>query len=165
MAESAIPWRWIGTTGGDRLVIRIGSATVVDVRAGSSTRGGADLNATWRDDDGSTTSAGSSASGTIRRPANVTYLGLYALQHRGQESAASPRRTATTSTSRRRWGGFADVFSRDRPARLPGPRAIGHVRYSTAGSSNLRNAQPITGEDRPADPIAIAHNGNLNERG
>jgi len=57
-------------------------------------------------------------------------------------------------------GWVADVFSRDRLKRLPGHRAIGHVRYSTAGSSNLRNAQPITATTAHG-PVAIAHNGNL----
>src|SRR2546427_5441374 len=57
-------------------------------------------------------------------------------------------------------GWVADVFSPERLRRLPGHRAIGHVRYSTAGSSNLRNAQPITATTARG-PIAIAHNGNL----
>ena len=57
-------------------------------------------------------------------------------------------------------GWVADVFSPERLRRLPGHRAIGHVRYSTAGSSNLRNAQPITATFARG-PIAIAHNGNL----
>ena len=56
--------------------------------------------------------------------------------------------------------GWADVFSRDRLKRLPGNRAIGHVRYSTAGSSNLRNAQPISAQTAHG-PVAIGHNGNL----
>src|SRR2546428_10720305 len=57
-------------------------------------------------------------------------------------------------------GWVADVFGPERLRRLPGHRAIGHVRYSTAGSSNLRNAQPITA-NTARGPIAIAHNGNL----
>src|SRR5438128_8722092 len=57
-------------------------------------------------------------------------------------------------------GWVADVFSTERLRRLPGHRAIGHVRYSTAGSSRLRNAQPITA-NTVHGPIAIAHNGNL----
>src|SRR5262245_66203501 len=57
-------------------------------------------------------------------------------------------------------GWVADVFSPERLRRLPGHRAIGHVRYSTAGSSNLKNAQPITATTARG-PIAIAHNGNL----
>src|SRR6185503_12222065 len=57
-------------------------------------------------------------------------------------------------------GWVADVFSPERLRRLAGHRAIGHVRYSTAGSSNLKNAQPITA-NTARGPIAIAHNGNL----
>ena len=92
--------------------------------------------------------------------ANVTYLGLYALQHRGQESAGIASTDGRAFQVEKAMGWVADVFSRDRLKRLPGTRAIGHVRYSTAGSSNLRNAQPITANTAHG-PVAIAHNGNL----
>jgi len=92
--------------------------------------------------------------------ANVVYLGLYALQHRGQESAGIASTDGDHFQVEKAMGWVADVFSRDRLKRLPGHRAIGHVRYSTAGSSNLRNAQPITGTTAHG-PVAIAHNGNL----
>ena len=92
--------------------------------------------------------------------ANVTYLGLYALQHRGQESAGIAASDGTAFHTEKAMGWVADVFSPERLRRLPGTRAIGHVRYSTAGSSNLRNAQPITASTARG-PIAIAHNGNL----
>jgi amidophosphoribosyltransferase len=92
--------------------------------------------------------------------ANVTYLGLYALQHRGQESAGIAATDGTSFHVEKAMGWVADVFSPERLRRLPGNRAIGHVRYSTAGSSNLRNAQPITASTARG-PIAIAHNGNL----
>jgi amidophosphoribosyltransferase len=92
--------------------------------------------------------------------ANVTYLGLYALQHRGQESAGIAATDGDSFHIEKAMGWVADVFSRERLRRLPGHRAIGHVRYSTAGSSNLRNAQPITAKTARG-PIAIAHNGNL----
>src|SRR5262245_11766845 len=92
--------------------------------------------------------------------ANVTYLGLYALQHRGQESAGIAATDGTAFHVEKAMGWVADVFSPERLRRLPGTRAIGHVRYSTAGSSNLRNAQPITASTARG-PIAIAHNGNL----
>jgi amidophosphoribosyltransferase len=92
--------------------------------------------------------------------ANVTYLGLYALQHRGQESAGIAATDGTSFHTEKAMGWVADVFSPERLRRLPGHRAIGHVRYSTAGSSNLRNAQPIT-VTTGRGPIAIAHNGNL----
>jgi amidophosphoribosyltransferase len=92
--------------------------------------------------------------------ANVTYLGLYALQHRGQESAGIASTDGTVFHVEKAMGWVADVFSRERLKRLPGQRAIGHVRYSTAGSSNVRNAQPITANTAHG-PVAIAHNGNL----
>ncbi|HBH02269.1 MAG: amidophosphoribosyltransferase [Candidatus Rokubacteria bacterium RBG_16_73_20] len=91
---------------------------------------------------------------------NVAYLGLYALQHRGQESAGIAASDGTTIHTEKAMGWVADVFGRERLRRLPGHRAMGHVRYSTAGSSNLKNAQPITATT-VRGPIAIAHNGNL----
>ena len=78
--------------------------------------------------------------------ANVAYLGLYSLQHRGQESAGIAATDGQSFHVEKAMGWVADVFSRDRLKRLPGHRAIGHVRYSTAGSSNLRNAQPISAQ-------------------
>jgi amidophosphoribosyltransferase len=93
--------------------------------------------------------------------ANLTYLGLYALQHRGQESAGIAALTADARIHvEREMGYVADVFTEERLARLPGRTAIGHVRYSTAGASLLANAQPIvfaTGRG----PLGLAHNGNL----
>src|SRR4029079_16286341 len=88
------------------------------------------------------------------------YLGLHALQHRGQESAGL---VASDSGALRRhveMGLVSDIFNRNVLARLPGRQAIGHVRYSTAGSSELRNAQPFL-FDYALGSIAIAHNGNL----
>jgi amidophosphoribosyltransferase len=92
--------------------------------------------------------------------ANVAYLGLYALQHRGQESAGIASTDGNAFHVEKAMGWVADVFSRERLKRLPGHRAIGHVRYSTAGSSSVRNAQPITANTAHG-PVAIAHNGNL----
>lgn len=92
--------------------------------------------------------------------ANVTYLGLYALQHRGQESAGIGATDGENFHIEKAMGWVADVFTRERLRRLPGHRAIGHVRYSTAGASSLRNAQPITAKTARG-PVAIAHNGNL----
>ena len=119
--------------------------------------------------------------------ANLVYLGLYALQHRGQESAG----IASVSTdgvhsegnigqvcdsdgtgerlirpgtpqihSEKEMGHVADIFTEARIARLPGDTAIGHVRYSTAGGSMLCNAQPIVASTNKG-PIALAHNGNF----
>jgi amidophosphoribosyltransferase len=92
--------------------------------------------------------------------ANVTYLGLYALQHRGQEAAGIASTDGHAFQVEKAMGWVADVFSRDRLRRLPGHRAMGHVRYSTAGRSTLRNAQPISA-NTVHGPVAIAHNGNL----
>lgn len=92
--------------------------------------------------------------------ANLTYLGLYALQHRGQEGAgicSSDGRRLFLEKSR---GLIADVFNEKRLRRLPGHMSIGHNRYSTAGSSVLRNVQPIVA-NFALGTLAIAHNGNL----
>ena len=93
--------------------------------------------------------------------ANLAYLGLYALQHRGQESAGiATLDDAGAIHVEREMGYVADVFDEVRISRLPGRTAIGHVRYSTAGASLLANAQPIvfaTGRG----PLGLAHNGNL----
>ncbi|MBI4653604.1 MAG: amidophosphoribosyltransferase [Nitrospirae bacterium] len=92
--------------------------------------------------------------------ANLTYLGLHALQHRGQEGAgicSSDRRHLYIEKS---MGLVADIFSEKRLRRLPGDIAIGHNRYSTAGSSVLKNVQPIM-VNFSLGSLAIAHNGNL----
>ncbi|MEO8378544.1 MAG: amidophosphoribosyltransferase [Acidobacteriota bacterium] len=93
--------------------------------------------------------------------ANLVYLGLYALQHRGQESAGIASVTDEGRiVSEKEMGYVADVFTAERLARLPGDTAIGHVRYSTAGGSMLCNAQPIVAFTSKG-AIAVAHNGNL----
>jgi amidophosphoribosyltransferase len=92
--------------------------------------------------------------------ANMTYLGLYALQHRGQESGGIAASDGGQVRVSRAMGYVADVFDTETLAGLPGTRAIGHVRYSTAGSSHLLNAQPIL-IDCAHGQIAIGHNGNL----
>ncbi|MSP63574.1 MAG: amidophosphoribosyltransferase [Myxococcales bacterium] len=91
--------------------------------------------------------------------ANITYLGLHALQHRGQESAGIVTSDGDRLHPARKMGLVAD-FSRDELAKLPGNLAIGHVRYSTAGESIVKNAQPFTVEYAHG-AIAISHNGNL----
>ena len=90
----------------------------------------------------------------------LTYLSLYALQHRGQESAGIVTSDGDELTRRAGMGLVADVFSREVLAALPGRAAIGHVRYSTAGDSHSSNAQPFLLRHHRG-PIAIAHNGNL----
>ena len=92
--------------------------------------------------------------------ANMVYLGLYALQHRGQESCGIVSSDGKALISHRQMGLVADVFKEDVIKRLEGPSAIGHNRYSTQGQSHLKNAQPFVVEYSQG-PIAIAHNGNL----
>jgi amidophosphoribosyltransferase len=92
--------------------------------------------------------------------ANMTYLGLYALQHRGQESAGIAASDGGQVRVSRSMGYVADGFGSDELAHLPGPLAIGHVRYSTAGESKLSNAQPIL-IDCAHGQIALCHNGNI----
>ncbi|MDX1814992.1 MAG: class II glutamine amidotransferase, partial [Thermodesulfobacteriota bacterium] len=92
--------------------------------------------------------------------ANLVYLGLYALQHRGQESAGIASSDGERIIFHKEMGLVADIFSEDILARLPGNIAIGHVRYSTTGTSELKNAQPFV-VDFESGSIAISHNGNL----
>jgi len=92
--------------------------------------------------------------------ANLTYLGLYALQHRGQESAGIATSDGEKLRVSRAMGHVAEAFDERTLDTLPGHIAIGHTRYSTAGESRLQNAQPIL-IDCAHGQIAIAHNGNL----
>ncbi|MBF0159865.1 MAG: amidophosphoribosyltransferase [Magnetococcales bacterium] len=93
--------------------------------------------------------------------ANLVYLGLYALQHRGQESAGIVSAHERILHIKRGRGLVADVFRQQDMEHLCGTQAIGHVRYSTAGgSANQRNLQPLV-VDTVAGGMAIAHNGNL----
>ena len=91
---------------------------------------------------------------------NLVYLGLHALQHRGQESAGIVSSDGAQLFAHRSMGLVQAGFSPKDLAALPGDRAIGHVRYSTAGGSHLRNAQPFA-VDYSRGSIAVAHNGNL----
>jgi len=91
---------------------------------------------------------------------NLAYLGLYALQHRGQESAGIVSSDGKSLHHYRQMGLVSEIFSRDVLKKLTGKNAIGHVRYSTAGSSELKNAQPFV-VDYAKGGMAIAHNGNL----
>src|SRR5687767_8235101 len=92
--------------------------------------------------------------------ANLTYLGLYALQHRGQESAGIASSDGTQIRVSKAMGYVNEAFNSDTLAKLPGMAAVGHVRYSTAGESRLANAQPIV-VDSVHGQFAVAHNGNL----
>src|SRR5438128_7908958 len=90
----------------------------------------------------------------------LPYLGLHALQHRGQESAGIVSSDGMTLRPHRAMGLVADIFVEDVLAKLRGTLAIGHTRYSTAGDSALLNAQPILVQSNKG-AIAVAHNGNL----
>jgi len=90
----------------------------------------------------------------------LAYLGLHALQHRGQESAGIVSSDGLTSRAHKAMGLVADIFTEDVLAKLRGSLAIGHTRYSTAGDSALLNAQPILVQSNKG-AIALAHNGNL----
>lgn len=92
--------------------------------------------------------------------ANLAYLGLYALQHRGQESAGIATTDGRRVRAHRAMGYVADVFGEATLSALGGHAAIGHVRYSTAGDSELQNAQPLL-IDCAHGQIAVCHNGNL----
>jgi len=92
--------------------------------------------------------------------ANLAYLGLHALQHRGQESAGIVTSDGQQLFAHRAMGLVHDGFSQEQLAKLPGRLAIGHVRYSTAGGSHLKNAQPFA-VDYARGSLAVCHNGNL----
>src|SRR5215467_9592685 len=90
----------------------------------------------------------------------MTHLGLYALQHRGQESTGISSSDGDQVFTHKAMGYVADVFSEDVLKRLKGKNAIGHTRYSTAGDSSEGNAQPIVVKGRYGT-VALVHNGNL----
>ena len=92
--------------------------------------------------------------------ANLTYLGLYALQHRGPGERRHRRRRRRAHARLARDGARRRAFSEATLEKLPGHLAIGHTRYSTAGESKLENAQPFL-IDCAHGQIAVAHNGNL----
>lgn len=90
----------------------------------------------------------------------LTYYGLYALQHRGQESAGIVTCDNEKMTCHKNMGLVSEIFSEESLDSMKGTSAIGHVRYSTAGGSTAKNAQPLLGQFKLGE-IAIAHNGNL----
>ncbi|MDZ7582672.1 MAG: amidophosphoribosyltransferase [Deltaproteobacteria bacterium] len=92
--------------------------------------------------------------------ARLTYFGLYALQHRGQESAGIAVLQGSRITAHKGMGLVPEVFDNSHLEKLKGPIAIGHVRYSTTGSSILANAQPFVVHHRNKS-YAVAHNGNF----
>ena len=92
--------------------------------------------------------------------AKLAYLGLYALQHRGQESAGIASSNGDTIVCKKGMGHVEEIFPKDVLDSLPGRHAIGHTRYSTAGDTDLRNAQPLKVSCHKGQ-VALAHNGNL----
>lgn len=92
--------------------------------------------------------------------ARLTYLGIYALQHRGQESCGIVAANGEQLISEREMGHVAEAFNQARLDRLPGQAAIGHVRYSTAGEVSIRECQPFSVTCQHGQ-IAVCHNGNL----
>ncbi len=96
----------------------------------------------------------------IENAAQLTYLGLYALQHRGQESAGIVSVSDGIAYQHRGMGLVEDVVDPESLARLPGSVSVGHTRYSTAGSSEVANAQPAM-VNYHSGPLSLAHNGNL----
>ena len=96
----------------------------------------------------------------LKNASELTYLGLFSLQHRGQESAGIAVSDGKTVREKKGMGLVSEVFTPQSLKGLPGHIALGHVRYSTTGSSSSRNIQPFIGESRFGH-LAIAHNGNL----
>ena len=92
--------------------------------------------------------------------ANLTYLGLYALQHRGQEASGIVAGDGEQFCIQKGMGLVADIFHKSVLAKLPGHMAIGHNRYSTTGGNELKNVQPLT-VNFALGNLALAHNGNL----
>ena len=103
--------------------------------------------------------------GVLGRPGldagRVTYFGLYALQHRGQELAGIATSDGEQQRFYKEMGLVAQVFSEDILRQLTGHIACGHNRYSTTGGSRSENAQPVFADDRDLGRIFVAHNGNL----
>ena len=95
-----------------------------------------------------------------REAANLTYLGLYALQHRGQESSGIVSADGERMYQQKGMGLVADIYSKKVLKGLTGPKAIGHNRYSTSGNSDLKNVQPLS-VNFAFGNLALAHNGNL----
>src|SRR6202008_783596 len=90
----------------------------------------------------------------------LPYLGLHALQHRGQESAGIVTSDGLTARAHKAMGSVADIFTEEVLSKISGTLAIGHTRYSTAGDSALLNAQPILVQSNKGS-IGVEHNGNL----
>ncbi|RKY39061.1 MAG: amidophosphoribosyltransferase, partial [Candidatus Omnitrophota bacterium] len=95
-----------------------------------------------------------------KEAAKLTYLGLYALQHRGEESAGIAAFDGKRLNYQKGMGLVSEVFSEERIKKLKGYIAVGHNRYSTTGSSIAENIQPILVNHKKT-PVVVAHNGNF----
>src|SRR3989338_8650870 len=95
-----------------------------------------------------------------RDAARLTYLGLYSLQHRGEEAAGIVTYDGKVMQSHKGMGLVSEVFNEANLHQLPGRMALGHTRYSTTGSSTLKNSQPLVVQYAKGS-LAVAHNGNL----
>jgi len=115
---------------------------------------------TYRDDDRFHDHCGVCGVFGHTEAAKLAYLGLYALQHRGQESAGIVSSSGAELHLEKGMGLVQDIFQPSVLARLPGTAAVGHTRYSTAGDTSFVNAQPIV-IDCNKGKVALAHNGNL----
>jgi len=93
--------------------------------------------------------------------ANLTYFGLYSLQHRGQESAGIAVSDGLTIRVHKQMGLVSQVFDQENLLEMPGHISVGHTRYSTTGSTKLPNAQPMLFQHGQLGPVAYGHNGNL----
>jgi amidophosphoribosyltransferase len=93
--------------------------------------------------------------------ANLTYFGLYSLQHRGQESAGIAVSDGLTIRVHKQMGLVSQVFDQENLLDMPGHISVGHTRYSTTGSTKLPNAQPMLFQHGQVGPVAYGHNGNL----
>ena len=93
--------------------------------------------------------------------ANLTYFGLYSLQHRGQESAGIAVSDGVTIRVHKQMGLVSQVFDQENLLDMPGHISVGHTRYSTTGSTRLTNAQPMLFNHGQLGPVAYGHNGNL----
>src|SRR5688500_8993246 len=102
----------------------------------------------------------SPAGGDPTEAARLTFFALYALQHRGQESAGIAATDGRDLRVVRRMGLVGQVFAEPDLAALGGRAAMGHTRYSTTGSSRIENAQPMVVHDPNLGELAIGHNGN-----
>ena len=94
-----------------------------------------------------------------RDAARLTYLGLYSLQHRGEEAAGIVTHDGNTMHTHKAMGLVSEAFNEETLRGLPGRMALGHTRYSTTGSSTLKNSQPLV-VTYAKGQLAVAHNGN-----